>query len=81
MVGGSSLLPGLLERIEERVNLPVAMGAATKGLNNAALYASSIGLAQMHYLKSRRETIDIKSAKNFKDKIVQTVKDLCQEYF
>ena len=81
MVGGGALLPGLIERIEERVNAPVRMGAATPGLNNAALYAASIGLARMHYLKKTREAIGIKTPRNLKDKIVTSVKELCQEYF
>ena len=32
MVGGGALLPGAIERIEERINTPVRMGAATPGL-------------------------------------------------
>lgn len=81
MVGGGSLLPGAIERIEERVNTPVRMGAATPGLNNAAVYAASIGLGRMHYLKKKEETISIKTPLNIKDKIVNSVKELCQEYF
>jgi len=81
MVGGGSLLPGAIERIEERVNTPVRMGAATPGLNNAAVYAASIGLGRMHYLKKKEESIGIKTPLNFKDKIVNSVKELCQEYF
>jgi cell division protein FtsA len=81
MVGGGALLPGLIERIEERVNAPVRMGMATKGLNNAAIYAASIGLGRMHYLKKKQEGIGIKTPRNLKDKIVTSVKELCQEYF
>ena len=81
MVGGGSLLPGAIERIEERVNMVVRMGAATPGLNNAAVYAASIGLGRMHYLKKKEESIGIKTPLNFKDKIVNSVKELCQEYF
>jgi len=81
MVGGGSLLPGAIERIEERINTPVRMGAATPGLNNAAVYAASIGLGRMHYLKKKQEAIGIKTPLNFKDKIVNSVKELCQEYF
>jgi cell division protein FtsA len=81
MVGGGSLLPGAIERIEERVNTPVRMGAATPGLNNSAVYAASIGLGRMHYLKKKEEAIGIKTPLNFKDKIVNSVKELCQEYF
>ena len=81
MVGGGALLPGLIERIEERVNRPVRMGVAAQGLNNAALYAASIGLGRMHYLKKTQESIGIKTPRRLKDKIVTSVKELCQEYF
>jgi cell division protein FtsA len=81
MVGGGSLLPGAIERIEERINRPVRMGAATPGLNNSAMYAASIGLGRMHYLKKKEERVSIKTPLNLKDKIVNSVKELCQEYF
>jgi cell division protein FtsA len=81
MTGGGALLPGAIERIEERVNLPVRMGASTPGLHNSAVFAASIGLARMHYLKKIGEGIGIKTPLNFKDKIVNSVKELCQEYF
>jgi len=81
MVGGGSLLSGAIERIEERIKTPVRMGAATPGLNNASVYAASIGLGRMHYLKKKEETIGIKTPLNIKDRIVNSVKELCQEYF
>ncbi|MBI4309692.1 MAG: cell division protein FtsA [Candidatus Omnitrophica bacterium] len=80
MVGGASLLPGLMERIETRLNMPVTMGAA-KGLNNAALFAGAIGLAQMSYVKKARERIDLKTPGDLKNKVVERVRELCQEYF
>jgi cell division ATPase FtsA len=81
MVGGGYLLPGVIERIEERMNTTVRMGAATPGLNNASVYAASIGLGRMHYLKKQEEAIGIRTPLNFKDKVVNSVKELCQEYF
>lgn len=81
MVGGGSLLPGAIERIEERINTTVRMGAATPGLNNSAVYAASIGLARMHYMKKKQESIGIKTPLTLKDKIVNNVRELCQEYF
>jgi cell division protein FtsA len=81
MVGGGSLLAGAIERIEERVNTSLRMGAATPGLHHSAVYAASIGLGRMHYLKRKKETIGIKTPLNFKDNIVSSVKELCQEYF
>ena len=81
MVGGGSLLPGLMERIEERTNLLVQMGVATNGLNNPAIYAPVIGLGQMHYIQHKQRVIDLKSPVNLKDRLVSSVRDLCQEYF
>ncbi|MDE2028903.1 MAG: cell division protein FtsA [Candidatus Omnitrophica bacterium] len=81
MVGGGSLLTGAIERIEERVNRPVRMGASTPGLNNAPVYAAAIGLGRMHYLKKKQESLNIKTPAAFKDKIVNSVRELCQEYF
>ena len=80
IVGGGALLPGLMERIEARLNMPVAMGAA-KGLNNAALFAGAIGLAQMSYVKSARESFDLKTPGDWKNRIVDRARELCQEYF
>ena len=80
MAGGGALLPGLMERVEARLNMPVTMGA-TKGLNNAVLFAGAIGLAQMSYMKNAREGIDLKTPGNWKNKIVERVRELCQEYF
>jgi cell division protein FtsA len=81
MVGGGSLLAGAIERVEERVNTPVRMGASTAGLNNSAVYAASIGLGRMQYLKKVQESISIKTPLALKDKIVNSVRELCQEYF
>ena len=81
IVGGGSLLTGAIERVEERINMTVRMGAATPGLNNSAVYAASIGLGRMHYLKKKEDSISIKTPLNFKDKVVSSVKELCQEYF
>lgn len=80
MIGGGSLLPGLMERIEGRLNMPVTMGT-TKGLNNAALFAASIGLAQMSYVKNVGETVDLKTPGELKTKFFDRIKEMCQEYF
>ena len=76
MIGGGSLLPGLMERIEERTHLMVQMGVATNGLNNPAIYAPVIGLAQMHYIRNKQKSIDLKAPMTFKDKVVGAVRDL-----
>jgi cell division protein FtsA len=81
MVGGGSLLTGAIERIEERVNRPVRMGASTPGLNNAAVYAAAIGLGRMHYLRKKQESLSLRTPLDFKDRIVNSIRELCQEYF
>ena len=80
MVGGAALLPGLIERIEGRLKIPVSLGM-TKGLNNAPLFASAIGLAQLGYLKNLKETVDLKTPIEFKDRFIDRMRELCQEYF
>lgn len=80
VVGGGALLPGLIERIEGRLNVPVSMGS-TKGLNHAALFAGAIGLGQMGYTKNLKETIDLKTPLDWKNKAFERLRELCQEYF
>ena len=54
IVGGGSLLPGLLERIEKITNLPVRMGKVIAGgiqLNSPAIFSASVGLTQLGFAK------------------------------
>ncbi len=80
VVGGGALLPGLMERIEARLRMPVRMGT-TKGLNNAALFSSAIGLAQLGYMNNLQQTVDFKTPGEVKHKLIERVRELCQEYF
>jgi cell division protein FtsA len=80
MIGGAALLPGLMECIERRLNMPVSMGS-TKGLNQAALFAGAIGLAQLSCIKSAQEAIDLKTPRSLKNKIIEGVREVFQEYF
>ncbi len=81
MVGGGSLLPGLIERIEEATNLKVTTGVPTKGLNNSVLYAGVIGLAQMSSMSTSSSTVQNQSSKRWTSKLTNTFKELYQEYF
>jgi cell division protein FtsA len=81
MVGGGSLLPGLIERIEETTNLSVSNGMLTKGLNNSALYAGVIGLAQMNCTKALNLALAAKTPKHWTATISNSFKELYQEYF
>jgi cell division protein FtsA len=81
MVGGGSLLPGLIERIEETTNLTVGTGMLTKGLNNSALYAGVIGLAQMNCMQTLNLALAAKTPKHWTATLSNTFKELYQEYF
>src|SRR3989338_1952734 len=81
MVGGGALLPGLMERVEQRVHLPVGMGVGAKGLNNVPVFAGAIGLAKMNYLQNTEESIHWGRAGQIKNKVLTQLKDMCQEYF
>ncbi len=80
MIGGGALLPGLMERIESRTNLTVRMGVATKGLNNAALFASAIGLAQSGYWRTKEKQV-MAQANKVKLSLWQRLREMAQEYF
>jgi len=81
MVGGGSLLPGLIERIEEITNLTVSTGMLTKGLNNSSLYAGVIGLAQMNCTQTLNLALAAKTPKHWTATLSNTFKELYQEYF
>ena len=81
IVGGTALLPGLIERIEERTNLTVSLGVATKGLQNPAIFAGAIGLAQMNYSQRKEKAVNIKTTKNWVRNMYVKFEELCQEYF
>jgi len=81
MVGGTALLPGLIERIEQRTNLTVTLGIATKGLQNPSIFAGAIGLAQMEYLNKKDKAVNIKTAKNLFKRFYNKFEEVCQEYF
>ena len=81
IVGGTALLPGLIERIEERVNLTVSLGIATKGLQNPSIFAGAIGLAKMNYSQKKNETVNLSTTKNWVRRLYGRFEELCQEYF
>jgi cell division protein FtsA len=81
MVGGGSLLPGLIERIEEATNLKVTTGVPTKGLNNSVVYAGVIGLAQMSSINAINLATNAQAHKNWTARLGNSFKELYQEYF
>ncbi len=85
MVGGGSLLPGLIERIEQSTNLLVRMGklnCIAKNLNNTAMFSSVIGLAQGGFDKLAVFSMNSNGQeKNFVSRICNHIKEVYQEYF
>lgn len=81
IVGGTALLPGLIERIEQRTNLAVSLGIATKGLQNPSIFAGAIGLAQMNYSQKKEKVVNIKTTKNWVKNLYGKFEEICQEYF
>lgn len=85
VIGGGSLLPGLMERIEERTNLPVHLGQIklpmNKRINNAAVFSSVIGLAQKGYQQSSKDRFVESNPLNWRANVVSKVRELYNEYF
>jgi cell division protein FtsA len=80
MVGGCSLLSGLLEKIEMTTNLHVALGRVNlghKNLNNAAIFSAAVGLAQLGAFSTSSVNGHSSKAKN----LLNRMKELYQEYF
>ncbi len=84
IVGGGSLLPGLLERIEKSVSLTVIMGKnqlVTTRLNNAALFSGSIGLAQLGLTKIIPYSVPTQPTTHWLADVSNKLKEIYQEYF
>ncbi len=81
VVGGTALLPGLIERIEQMTNLNVSLGIATKGLQNPSIFAGAIGLAQMNYTQKKIEEVNLNTTKSWVKKAFTKFEEVCQEYF
>ena len=84
MVGGGSLLPGLIERIERNIKLPVSIGTmniANTQLNNSAIFTAAVGLAQMGLTKTFAYTLSTRNPTNWFKNIPNRLRELYQEYF
>lgn len=84
MVGGGSLLPGLPERIEQIINMPVKLGkisVSDKKLYNASKYAAAVGLAQLGINKAYGFSAETDGRSSFASRIANRIKELYQEYF
>ena len=84
MIGGGALLPGLPERIEQSVNIPIEVGKIQipmKGLHNAAKFCSCVGLAYLGLATSKRSSSQNDGKYNWRSNLTNKMKELYQEYF
>lgn len=85
VIGGGSLLPGLIERIGQDMGVPVKLGqmnlSAHKTLSHTALFSSVVGLAQSGFKKSFRFSLSSDGQHHWTKNITNRVKELYQEYF
>ena len=84
LVGGNALLPGLPEKMEKALGLPVKLGdidIVSKRLQNAAKYAAAVGMA----IAASSGTPDVPFPPPGEVKkplgIIQKITELYQEYF
>jgi len=81
VVGGGSLLAGLMERMEHDAHMPVSIGRNIPGLNSAAVYCISTSLAEMGYKNTVRYKLDAQKPKDWMDAIRAKAEELSNEYF
>ena len=84
IVGGGSLLAGLLERIEQGTNLLVHLGkinCAGTPLNNAAVFSASVGLARLGFTKTWAYNLANSQYLHWRQSLSSRIKELYQEYF
>jgi len=85
VIGGGSLLPGLIERIGQDMKVPVKLGQMNlsihKTLSHTALFSSVVGLAQSGFKKSFRYSFLSNDHQHWTRNITSRVRELYQEYF
>jgi cell division protein FtsA len=85
LLGGGSLLSGLIERIDQDLQRPVRLGQMNlpleKNLSHTALYSSVVGLAQCGHKKSFRYSLSSNSDQHWAKQFTGRVRELYHEYF
>lgn len=84
MTGGGSLLPGLEERLELGIKLPVnvaKINITSKRLPQAPKYCGAIGLAQTALARTKGIAASQDGAMNLRQRLAYKVVELYQEYF
>ncbi len=84
ITGGTSLLPGLLEKMEKVLGIQVATATPLigyGGIGGASLFNGSIGLAQSGFQAASGKVTPINSPKNWIEGVSHKVRELYEEYF
>ena len=85
MIGGGSLMPGLIERIAEEMDLPAYLGNSQitleKKLSHTALYSSVLGLTHGGFKGTLAHSIMNKNGSSWKSFLIGKVKEVYHEYF
>ena len=84
LCGGGALLPGLPERLEQELRLPVKLAVtrfSSRRLSSAARFLPAVGLAEGGRLKLRGDAVLRDHCGHRMSRIWNRVKDLYQEYF
>jgi len=84
VVGGGALLPGLIERMEKTLGIPVKMGVANvsrTAMSNASVFTAAIGLGQAGLKRPLNEAFPASGPQNFLSGFSNRVKELYEEYF
>lgn len=85
VIGGGALLPGLIDRMHEKIKMPVKLAKinidSVKPLANPSIFASVIGLAQRGRIKGTRSLRNETEHAHWTKSFLSRVKDIYQEYF
>ncbi len=81
MVGGCVLLPGLMERVERELKMPVSLGRNISGLSNSASFCTASSIAEASYKGTARYFLDTRKPKDWLTSLQGKVEELCNEYF
>jgi cell division protein FtsA len=81
MAGGGTLIPGILERVEKDMLMPVVMGRSIQGLNNAASFCVVTSVAEFAYKGSARYVFDVRKPGDWWSAARGKLEELCNEYF
>lgn len=85
IVGGASLLTGLIERIGQDLNMPSKLGKLNipmqKNLCNSANFASAVGLAYSGFKNSFKFAQPLEQPMQWHKRLANRIKELYEEYF